>query len=253
MSAIEKQLGHDAERSVDLHNKIKSLLLDTAFKSKLIEGKVVVEGESSTKTDFSIDTIGVSQKTPSGKNTQVWLPTKTTIFSHVPGLIEAKSELLQLLGSPTVTRKKLKDISTGSKLLETMNKVTKDGSLLKKMFLQVEDEKPVQLISWVLKSHAGGGITLIDAQKYVDYIIYYGEWIESRNGTGLWLIDTFTITYDNAGKAKYNKFAHLQRKGSPSKDKHKDGQYYAPMFHVHSYWPIGTIVAEDSTFNISGI
>lgn len=255
MAAIEKQQGHDAERAVDLHDKIKSLLLSTAFSVKLTEGKVIIVGDSRTKTDFYIDTISVSQKTTSGKNTQIWLPTKTSIFSHVHGLIEAKSELLQFLGSPTITRKKLKDISSGNKLLTAMNKVIKDGSLLKKMFLQVENEEPVQIISWVLKSRSGSGITLIDAQKYVDYIIKHGEWVESPSSSVLWLIDknAANIIYDKQGNKKYKKFAHLQRKGSPSNDKHKDGQYYAPMFHIHSYWPIDTVISVDTTFNIRGI
>jgi hypothetical protein len=121
---------------------------------------------------------------------------------------------------------------------------TADGSLPNKMFLQVGQEEPVQYISWVQKKRGGGGITVIDAKKYVEYIIANGVWVASSRGTALWLVDK------NDHKKK---FAHLQRKGSPSKDKHKDGQYYAPLFHVHKYWPNGTVVDSDSSFSIKGI
>ena len=231
----EKKQGHEAERATDLHDKLKSFLG---------EGKVSVDGTSGTKTDLMVGNKRISQKTPSGKSTQVWLPTKTTLFTHVPSLSSVKSQILELLGSPTIGRKKTTDINAFSDALTAMNDATKDGSLPTKMFLQVDKEDPVQYISWVLKKRGGGGITVIDAKKYVDYIILNGEWISAPGGTTLWLVDK---------KDPTKKFAHLQRKGSPSKDKHKDGQYYAPMFHIHNYWPEGTVVGNDKSFSINGI
>ena len=74
--SLEKKQGHEAEHSVILHNKIKSLML--------IEGEVTVDGTSGTKTDLMIGSIRFSQKTPSGKNTQVWLPTKIPCLNTYP-------------------------------------------------------------------------------------------------------------------------------------------------------------------------
>lgn len=231
----EKTQGHEAERATDLHDKLKTFLG---------EGTVTVDGASATKTDIMIGNKRISQKTPSGKNTQVWLPTKTTLFTHVPALSPVKSQILELLGSPTSPRKKTTDINAFSDVLSALNSATKDGTLPTKMFLQVDKEDPVQYISWVLKKRGGGGITVIDARKYADYIMSNGEWISSPGGTTLWLVDKTDPT---------KKFAHLQRKGSPSKDKHKDGQYYAPMFHMHDYWPEKTVIGSDKSFSINGI
>lgn len=231
----EKKQGHEAEHAVELHTKLKTYLG---------EGKVVVDGKSGTKTDIQIGDKRVSQKTPSGNSTQVWLPTKKTLFEHVKGLVSIRTQVIQMLGSPTQARKKTSDIAGFNKVLAALNAVTKDGTLPTKMFLQVGTEDPVQYISWVKKTRGGGGITVIDARKYVDYIITNGEWVAAPRGTALWLVDK---------KDKSKKFAHLQRKGSPSKDKHLDGQYYAPLFHIHEYWPEGTVVGSDAKFFIKGI
>lgn len=229
-----KVLGHKAEHSNILHNKLKTYLG---------EGLVKVDGANGTKTDIEIGSIRISQKTPSGKSTQVWLPTKNTLFTHVPTLINVKSKILEMLGSPTAKRVSTHNIKDFNQVLEVFNQATRDGTLPNKMFLQVNSEDPVQYISWVKKTNGGGGITVIDAKIYVDYIIANGVWIAAPKGTTLWLIDK-----NNPNK----KFAHLQRKGSPSKDKEKDGQYYSPLFHIHEYWPVG-IVGKDISFKINGI
>lgn len=233
MPSLEKKQGHEAEHSYVLHTKLKSFLG---------KGLVTVGGGNGTKTDIRIGTIGVSQKTLSGKSTQTCLLTKKTLFIHVTGLVCVRPQILEFLGSPTVARKKTNEIVNFDQLLEAFDIVTKDGTLPTKMFLQVAEETPVQYISWVKKIR--GGITVIDASKYVDYIRTNGEWVAAPRGTTLWLIDKTNPT---------KKFAHLQRKGSPSNDKHLDGQYYSPLFHIHEYWPEGTVVGSDSKFSIKGI
>ena len=92
------------------------------------------------------------------------------MFEHVPGLLPIKNQILELLGSPNQERKKTNLINNFAQVLEILNAVTKDGSLLNKMFLQVSNEDPVQYISWVTKKRGGGGITVVDAKKYIDYI-----------------------------------------------------------------------------------
>jgi hypothetical protein len=153
--SLSKTQGHEAERSTKLHNKLKKILM--------VEGKVSVKGSSDTKTDILIGDVGISQKTPSGKSTQVWIPSKNTLFTHISNLEPVKNQLLDFLGSPTHTRKTTSEITDFKKVLKAFNKSTTDGTLLKKMLLQVSDEKPVQYISWVTKKRAGGGITVIES------------------------------------------------------------------------------------------
>lgn len=241
MGALEKQQGHAAEKSASLHKKLMSY-------SQIGHGEVLLEGRSDTKTDFMIGSKRISQKTPTGKNTQVWLPTKKTLFEHIPGLSVVKCQLLQFLGSPNQERKAPSSIDNFSEVIDTFNQETKHGNLLKKIFLQVNDEPCVDFISWVGKSKSGVGLTLIDANLYVEELKRSAVWVPRP--TTLWLIHKDDI---NLPANKVRKYLHLQRKGSPSKNKHIDGEYYSPMFHLYNTWPDTTIVARDPLFKIDGI
>lgn len=238
MAAIEKHQGHDAEKSHELHQKLMSIT-DITGSFIIGTGAVIVEGTSGTKTDFVIGDKRISQKTPSGRNTQVWLPTKKTLFIHVPGLASAKTQILELIGTP-LDSKKTTEIADFDAAIDAFNAATIDRTLLNKMFLQVDKEEPVQYISWVKKSKGGGGLTLIDAKKYVDYLQQNAIWI--KRDTTLWLINKDDVTMP---PRKMRKYAHFQRKGSGQKD--------TPMFHMYSTWPEDAVLHHDPKFVISGI
>lgn len=230
----EKRQGHEAERSTILHEKLQQYLG---------KGQVVVEGKNGTKTDIKIGKFRISQKTPSGKNTQVWLPSQNTLFVHVPALMPVKDKMIKFLGTPSAKRISADKIDNFNEVITALNKATKDKTLLNAMILRVSDEDPVEYISWVTKNRGGGGFTLIDAKKYVDYIAKNGEWVVApprgnRGQTTLHLID----------KSTGSKMFHLQAKGSGG-----ESQKYNPMFHIHNFWPQCCVIANDPGFAIPGI
>ena len=230
----EKRQGHEAEKSAILHAKLQSCLG---------KGEVIVEGKNGTKTDIIVGKFRISQKTPSGKNTQVWLPSQNTLFIHVPLLLPVKDKIIKFLGVPGTKRISADKIDGFDEVITALNKATKDKSLLNAMLLQVRDEDPVNYISWVTKIKGGGGFTLIDAKKYVDYVAKNGYWrvapaIGNRGQTTLHLIDNLTSC----------KMFHLQAKGSGG-----ETQKHNPMFHIHNFWPAEAIVAVDAKFAIPGI
>lgn len=232
MGTKEKFQGHEAERSTILHDQLK----------KYFQGEVVVEGKSQTKTDFLVGDIRISQKTVSGKNTQVWLPTQNTLFEHVPELMPIKDKIIQFLGTPAAAGLDPRDIPEWSLVIDLLNQTTKNKSLLNPMILRVGNEDPIHYISWVKKENAGKGFTLIDARLLVDYLAEFGEWkcspVRANKISTLYLIDT------KSGK----KIIHLQRKGSG-----KGITKFSPLFHIHSNWPVGVIKSIDPLFYIPGI
>lgn len=245
MASLEKLNGHRAEHSTMLHNFLKK---------EFHYETVMVSGKNNQKTDI----IGVNPHltTPETSHslkfalnsTQVWLPAHITkrkntktLFDYVPGLLPVQGKLIQWLG--TISNKKIiqaswTEIPSWNEVEECLNYTTKDQTLLTPMLVQLsEDTVKVKYIIWLSKKH--GGITIIDAEEYVNYLSKYCYWKTTRervSGEGtIKLVDKLT-----------NKtMIHLQRSGNgPISQKIK------PLFHMHPTWPKKVEVCSDNSFAI---
>jgi hypothetical protein len=246
MSATEKLDGHRAEKSTSLHDVIK-----THFKFD----DIVVSGKNNQKKDYTGIKNGLLQEEIHFSNkfainsTQVWLPSHIakrkntkTLFDYVPGLIPVQDKLVQWLGTisnKNIIRTSWTEIPDWIKVEECLNLVTKDQTLLIPMLLQLAgDTEKIKYITWLSKKQ--GGITIIDAEKYVEYLSTNCYWKTTRERTTdegtIKLIDRLT-----------NKtMIHLQRSGNgPISQKIK------PLFHMHPNWPKELEVYSDSSFKIT--
>lgn len=222
-----KRDGHAAEHSAKFHDVLKEHF---GF------SHVTVDGQSTTKTDFMGhhgDTVTrFSGKCVKGKSTQVWLPTQRTLFIHVPSLKAVERQLIQWLGTVELRRQSAQAIDDWSAVTEAFDRATADGSLIEPMMLRAGAEDPVQFITWTGKH---GGLTIIDATRYIEYIKINSRWETSPGGTTLHLKDI------NSGQT----LVHLQRKGSGTAQ-----AKVAPLFHIHRTWPKDMEVYHDPGFVI---
>jgi len=212
--------------------------------------QITVDGSTKTKGDAFGHLPGVEQpvtisiKHPSGKNTQVHLPTLSSWQEANNMPAEVYNILHQWLGTTNtdlwqtwagqyqITAREQKYQRIGSYqladwhlVLEWLNTVTKDKTLPQLLLQSINGNHPVKYLVWIQKKTKT--FEIIDVDQFVDWIAKNGRWINSTNRLGqhynLWCVGP-----DD------KKIFSLQMKGSGGR---AGGYDHNPQFHLYPFWP----------------
>lgn len=223
--------------------------LHACLKQKFGFEDITVDGSTKTKGDAFGHCAGqapvtISIKNPSGKNTQVHLPTLQS-WREVMSMPDIVFDTLdKWLGTNnrdkfdlwdntvTLTDRERKYQRMGSYhltfwpvVLEWLNTTTQSKQLPQLLLQSINGDLPVKYLVWIQKKT--GAYETVDVDAFVDWIAKNGRWINSTNRLGhyynLWCVGP-------DGK----KIFSMQMKGSGGYD---GGYDHCPQFHLYPFWP----------------
>jgi hypothetical protein len=212
--------------------------------------RISTDGSTKTKGDAFGHLPGVEQpitisiKNPSGKNTQVHLPTLASWRDVMPMPDIIYDTLCKWLGTTRadefelwsnaveVSDRERKYQRLGSYhltfwtfVLEYLDKVTKSKQLPIWLLQSINGNHPVKYLIWIQKKTKQ--FEIIDVDAFVNWTAINGRWINSTNKQGhyynLWCVGP-------DGK----KIFSMQMKGSGGKE---GGYDHNPQFHLYPFWP----------------
>lgn len=236
---------YHAGRLMESNEQLHEYLRQTfGFERISVDGSTKTKGDAFGHLPDIEQPITISIKHPSGKNTQVHLPTLASWRDTIAMPDVVFDSLYKWLGTTKkdefdlwaqavdVSAREIKYQRLGSYhltfwplVLEWLNQTTQDQSLPKLLLQSINGNHPVKYLVWIQKKT--GAFEIIDVDAFVGWISKNSRWINSDNRQGhyynLWCVGP-------DGK----KIFSMQMKGSGGKD---GGYDHNPQFHLYPFWP----------------
>ena len=236
---------YHAGRLMESNEQLHEYLRQTfGFERISVDGSTKTKGDAFGHLPAVEQPVTISIKHPSGKNTQVHLPTLASWRDTIamPDLVF--DSLYKWLGTTDhkefdlwtqaveVSAREIKYQRLGSYhltfwplVVEWLNLTTQDRSLPQLLLQSINGNHPVKYLVWIQKKT--GVFDIVDVDAFVTWIAQYGSWINSTNQQGhyynLWCVGP-------EGK----KIFSMQMKGSGGK---QGGYDHNPQFHLYPFWP----------------
>lgn len=232
-------------RLMESNEQLHALLRQTfGFERISVDGSTKTKGDAFGHLPGIEQPVTISIKHPSGKNTQVHMPTLQSWAdaTAMPGIVfdtldkwlgTTSTEKFKIwTDAVAVTDREQKYQRLGSYhltfwplVLEWLNTTTKNKILPQLLLQSINGNHPVKYLVWIQKKT--GAFEIIDVDDFVEWIAINGRWINSANRLGHYY-NLWCIGPDD------KKIFSMQMKGSGGKE---GGYDHSPQFHLYPFWP----------------
>ena len=233
--------GRLMESNQQLHDYLQSTF---GFERISVDGSTKTKGDAFGHLPAVEQPVTISIKNPSGKNTQVHLPTLSSWREAIAMPDMVYDTLNKWLGTTKadefalwsqaveVTAREQKYQRLGSyhltfwpTVLEYLDSITQSKQLPVWLLQSINGNHPVKYLVWIQKKTRK--LEIVDVDQFVDWIAANGRWINSANRLGhhynLWCVGP-----------DGQKIFSMQMKGSGGRE---GGYDHNPQFHLYPFWP----------------